>query len=118
MVLARAVLSGDPFTRTLRRAGWRTALVVLLCGLTSPLLTGIGSTMAAGEALDMNGMEGPGVAEGDVGWFLPHPGQEFTGSLWPLCLAVGLVLVVELVSAGQRIQAQKLALARDVEGLV
>lgn len=128
--MCNGILRGTPFTAQLRRAAWITALFVLVGGCASQALTIVGRLRAGGEVLDYSGFSytNPAVNQAlggeDEGpnphleWPYPVAGGTIEFPFTPLWVAIVIIIVVELLSAGVRLATQNARLAKDVEGLV
>ncbi|WP_156759133.1 hypothetical protein [Microbacterium karelineae] len=103
LALANRALAGRPFDGHATRWIAASALAIVVFGTLSPLMTQIGSTIAAGEALD--------TATSTLRFALSVP-------FWPVLAGLALVCLAKVFARGARLASENLRLQRDTEGLV
>ncbi len=131
-----AILGGRAFDPRLRSWAWWTAIVVMAAGFGGQILKVSGQANAANAALPSWQMD-PNMSEelaklydraesspdGTVDYTealpqAPYFGGQIEFPLTPLWVAIIIIIVVELLSAGVRLAAKNARLSKDVEGLV
>ncbi|WP_110589516.1 hypothetical protein [Microbacterium suaedae] len=103
LALANRALAGRPFSTQAVRWITASAIAIFVCGTLSPLLTRIGSVIAAGDALD--------AATSSLRFQLSVP-------YWPALAALALVCLAKIFAHGARLSSENARLRRDTEGLV
>lgn len=101
-----------PFRPALVVAVTRTASIVLVLGLVSQVLRGVGASMASREALFIGGWsvqtDSPDI---DPGHGMPEPAVAFDIQFWPIMLFFVLMALAVILRHGAQLQ-------RDTTGLV
>lgn len=117
-MLCHRLLEGSPFRPMLTRTMSLAAISVGVGGIVWQVLSMIGNSIAANQALDIWAWssEAPTPEVGDYlfmidGTGMPQPSLDFTLDFWPLYFALALGAVVFALKHGERLQ-------RDTEGLV
>lgn len=101
------LLAGRAFTAVVSRTAAVTAAVVLVGGLGSQILCGIGGSMASAEALTVTAARADGAGDGSdpMAW---HPVPTFAVQLdfWPIGAALALAALAALLRYGSRLQQE------------
>lgn len=114
--LCRQVTAAEPFTNSLRRLGYRVAIVLGFSSFLGQILSGFGASRAGEETLRVSGYATEDILPASAPW--PEPtfalNIEFSG----IFMALVILVVVELVSAGIRLATENKQLHEDNDGLV
>ena len=111
--LCRRVRAAEPFAPALYRTALVAAAVVLVCGLTGQVLSGLGEIRASQEVLFIGAWSGE---QGDNAGY-PQPTFNLSLSFWPFGLSFALVALAELVRRGQRLSIRATALEQEANDL-
>lgn len=118
-LLARNLLAGRPFQSVVGRAIGLSGVVIGVGGILWQVLIGIGSQMAAEEALFVAGWSGEGASTADLasrGW--PEAGFSLEVEFWPIMMGLALAALAAVFRAGDRMSRRTVELEKETEGLV
>lgn len=118
VVLCSKLLAAKPFGDSLRHMGRLASGALAFGTLIGQTLTGIGTYRAGEETLRVDGytMTGDQVLQENSPW--PIPEFSINYEFAPLFMALAILVVVELVSAGMMMARQNERLRADTEGLI
>jgi len=114
--LCRRVASAEPFTKSLRRLGYRVAFVFGIASFLGQVLNGIGASRAGEETLRVDGFSTDGISSASAPW--PEPTFALNIEFSEIFMALVILVVVELVAVGIRLTNENRQLQQDHEGLV
>lgn len=111
-LLARRLLEGEPFQPVLSRAVMVAAVALVVGGILWQVCFSIGESLAAREALTIEGWSYPdSLGLEDPALLLPQPTFGLTIEFWPIFIGLALAAVAAAFRRGERLQ-------RDTRGLV
>lgn len=111
-VLAKRLLEGEPFQPVLSRTVMVAAVAMVIGGLLWQVCFSLGESMAAREALTIEGWSYPdALGLEDPTLLLPQPTLGLTIEFWPIFTGMALAAVAAAFRHGERLQ-------RDTSGLV
>lgn len=117
IVLCNNLRSLQPFTARMQRTGRITAAVIAVGSFAGQILSGFGAGRAGDESISVFSWASEGLAEPiDVPW--PVPTWYVSLDFGPFFLALGILVVVELVTAGVKLGQEHRKLQADTDGLV
>lgn len=117
ILLCNKLRVGKPFTASLRKTGWAVATIFAFGTTLGQILNGFGASFAGEQSLRIDGFISTAQdIDGSSPW--PEPTFAMYFEFNSLFIALGIFVVAELVTAGQRLTEQNNRLTADTEGLV
>lgn len=117
IVLCNGLRAGHPFTQSLPRTGRITAVVIILGSLLGQILDGIAASRAGEESLTVSAWSSEGLlSDFEMPWPIPTWSVDVDFGLF--FVALGIMVVVELVTAGIKLGEEHRKLQSDTDGLV
>lgn len=103
------LLRGAAFARVVVRASMTTAVVVLVGGVATAVLSQIGGSMVSHELLTVTAVTaatGAALADGttDLGSLLPQPTMSIQVPFWPIGAGLGFAALAAIFRHGARLQ--------------
>ncbi|MGO2052730.1 hypothetical protein CQ017_13310 [Arthrobacter sp. MYb224] len=117
ILLCNRLRAGVAFTPRLRRAGWLVAAILALGNTLGQFLNGFGSSLAGEETLRIDGFTSA-AQEFTAATPWPEPTFAIYFEFGALFLALGILVVAELVTVGLTLTTQNQRLQADTDGLV
>lgn len=117
IVLCNGLRAARPFSQSLRRTGRITAAIVILGSLAGQVIHGLAVSRAGEESLAVIGWAAEGLA-GELAAPWPIPTLFVSVDFGPFFMALGIMVVVELVGAGMALDDAHRQLQDDTDGLV
>lgn len=117
IVLCNSLRTARPFNQSLRRTGRLTAAIIILGSLSGQIIHGIAASRAGEESLAVTGWAAEGLA-GELAEPWPVPTLFVNVEFGPFFMALGILVLVELVGAGMDLGAAHRQLQADTDGLV
>lgn len=106
------LLRGAAFARAVARVAMITAVVVLVGGLASAVMSDVAASLASAQLLTVTSAAATNVPAGwDPTTLLPQPTLHIDFPLWPIGAALGFAALAAVLRYGAKLQ-------RDTEGLV
>lgn len=117
IALCNRLRAAQPFTQSLPRIGRITAVVIILGSLIGQILEGIAASRAGEESLRVTAWASEGGTESITEpW--PLPTWLVNVEFGTFFVALGILVVAELISQGIRIDAERRRLQTDTDGLI